>query len=253
MPRATNGLSTGEAVITLLNGSVGVGVLGLPYAFARAGWAALLIICFCAAATYYTANVIVRTLAHASAAAGKGGRRAGRAQSELNYDYLGELAFGRIGRAAAAAVQLGELLIAAVAVLLLLAANLTELSGGVFSTKNAVYAGGAAAFALSISRPALLAKFSLLSLAVVVAQVAVLVAMGASSPADAARAAAETRALTDANGAMEAFGSIMFCFGGHSMLPATFATMADTREAPAMLTRVFTFMVVIYCAIGGTG
>ena len=69
---ASGGISTLSAAVNCLNGSVGVGVLGLPYAFRSCGWAALLVVALVGAATYYTATVIVRVLV---AATGKGKKK----------------------------------------------------------------------------------------------------------------------------------------------------------------------------------
>ena len=66
------GISTLSAAVNCLNGSVSVGVLGLPYAFRSCGWAALLVVGVVGAATYYTATVIVRVLV---AATGKDKKR----------------------------------------------------------------------------------------------------------------------------------------------------------------------------------
>jgi hypothetical protein len=184
--------------------------------------------------------------------AGKAQRDA-RDQTALNYDYVGAAAFGAAGRAAAVTLQIGELLVASVAVLLLLADNVVELSDGAIEPRRALYVAAATSYALSVSQPDLLAAFSLLSLAVVVAQIAVLVGMGASDPVAAAAAARTTVPATTLDGAMEALGAVMFCFGGHSMLPASFAAMRAPREASAMLRANFAFMALLYVAIGGGG
>ena len=62
------------------------------------------------AATYYTATVIVKVLV---AATGKGKR--GRNRAELNYDALGQAAFGRPGQLLSGGVQIAELSLASVA------------------------------------------------------------------------------------------------------------------------------------------
>jgi len=54
-------------------------------------------------------------------------------------------------------------------------------------------------------------------------------------------------------GGMAAFGKAMFCFGGHSMLPAQYALMTNPSEAPMMLRRVFGFMWLINVSIGSLG
>ena len=82
---AGGGLSTLSAAVNCLNGSVGVGVLGLPFAFRSCGWVALVVVALVGAATYYTATVIVKVLV---AATGKG--KKGRSRAELNYDALGQ-------------------------------------------------------------------------------------------------------------------------------------------------------------------
>ena len=84
-PTAAAGLSTLSAAVNCLNGSVGVGVLGLPYAFRSCGWVALVVVVLVGAATYYTATVMVKILV---AATGKGKR--GRTRAELNYDAIGQ-------------------------------------------------------------------------------------------------------------------------------------------------------------------
>lgn len=76
------------------------------------------------AATYYTATVIVKVLV---AATGKGKR--GRNRADLNYDALGQAAFGRPGQLLSGGVQIAELSLAAVAILCLLGDNLAQLSG----------------------------------------------------------------------------------------------------------------------------
>ena len=74
------------------------------------------------AATYYTATVIVKVLV---AATGKGKR--GRNRADLNYDALGQAAFGRPGQLLSGGVQIAELSLAAVAILCLLGDNLAQL------------------------------------------------------------------------------------------------------------------------------
>ena len=219
------GISTLSAGVNCLNGSVGVGVLGLPFAFKTCGWSALLVITFVGGATYYTATVIVKVLA---AASGKGKKKS---RAELNYDALGEAAFGRTGQLLSGGVQLGELGIAAVAILCLLGDNLAQLAG--VSVTQGMLCGAAVSYVLSVTKPNLLAMFSLLSLGVVVAQVAVLAYFGGS---DAARAAtppwsSTSFVATGVAGGMAAFGKSMYCFGGHSMLPAQYALMAAPDEA----------------------
>ena len=163
-PESKSGsISTLSAAVNCLNGSVGVGVLGLPFAFKTCGWSALVIVTFVGAVTYYTATVIVRVLA---AATGKGKA----ARRELNYDALGAAAFGRTGRLLSGAVQLGELSIAAVAIMCLLGDNIAQLSGGTLSPTHAVLVASAVSYLLCVTKPDLLAYFSLLSLAVVVLQ-----------------------------------------------------------------------------------
>ena len=159
-----SGITTLSAAVNCLNGSVGVGVLGLPFAFKTCGWSALVIVTFVGAVTYYTATVIVRVLA-AATGKGKDTRR-----SELNYADVGAAAFGRSGRLLSGAVQLGELGLAAVAIMCLLGDNIVQLSGGALSPTQAVLVASAVSFLLSVTKPDLLAYFSLLSLAVVVLQ-----------------------------------------------------------------------------------
>eukprot|EP00908_Phaeocystis_cordata_P023601 Transcript_6062.p2 GENE.Transcript_6062~~Transcript_6062.p2 ORF type:complete len:203 (-),score=65.77 Transcript_6062:82-690(-) len=52
---------------------------------------------------------------------------------------------------------------------------------------------------------------------------------------------------------MAAVAKAVFCFGGHSMLPAQYALMSEPQEAPYMLKVVFLTMGAINGAIGALG
>ena len=201
------------------------------------------------AATYYTATVIVKVLV---AATGKGKR--GRNRADLNYDALGQAAFGRPGQLLSGGVQIAELSLAAVAILCLLGDNLAQLSGGALDVTRGVLLASGVSYLLCVTRPDLLAYFSLLSLAVVLLQVALLLYFGGPSPAAApVSPLSSTVFSTGVAGTMAAVSKAMFCFGGHSMLPSQYAAMAAPAEAPRMLRLVFGTMLAINASIGALG
>ena len=201
------------------------------------------------AATYYTATVIVKVLV---AATGKGKR--GRNRADLNYDALGQAAFGRPGQLLSGGVQIAELSLAAVAILCLLGDNLAQLSGGALDVTRGVLLASGVSYLLCVTRPDLLAYFSLLSLAVVLLQVALLLYLGGPSAAAApVSPLSSTVFSTGVAGTMAAVSKAMFCFGGHSMLPSQYAAMAAPAEAPRMLRLVFGTMLAINASIGALG
>ena len=99
------------------------------------------------AATYYTATVIVKVLV---AATGKGKR--GRNRADLNYDALGQAAFGRPGQLLSGGVQIAELSLAAVAILCLLGDNLAQLSGGALDVTRGVLLASGVSYLLCVTR-----------------------------------------------------------------------------------------------------
>eukprot|EP00918_Siedleckia_nematoides_P028220 GHVU01060680.1.p1 GENE.GHVU01060680.1~~GHVU01060680.1.p1 ORF type:complete len:465 (+),score=86.85 GHVU01060680.1:519-1913(+) len=232
--------------INITNAVVGVGILSLPYAFAKSGICTLFI---CAAMTilyYYTGALIVRCLVACEPLA----EAMGVGRQSRDWQWIGRCALGNRGQVAAAAALIGELWTVFICYIALAGANIELLVPGATRLDGIVFSGGLGLLLVYLPHRIISVVSSLANMSTVVAAAALLVS-GFALPKKAP--ASEIR-LFDPTGLSTSVGMINFCFVAHGVFPSFYATMKRPSSdfGPALfLAYVFAFF--IYGATGLCG
>ena len=225
--------STAGAVTNFLSSTVGTGLLSLPSAARDGGWVAAFSVVMVAVVANFTAKLLRACMD----AAGKDG---------TSYVGVGRAAFGRGGAAVVAVLQMA-LLFGVCTVLLILFGNLMAEQADCVSPHIFVGALGVimipGSWLRSLSEVAALSYVglatSLLTWGIVCGYG---ISEGVSGPS-----AGHKDAIVD-NWA-NAFNTVMFAFGGHSVLPTVYESMATPSRFNVMVNISFSVIAFLYVTI----
>ncbi|KAK9826368.1 hypothetical protein WJX81_002972 [Elliptochloris bilobata] len=220
-----------ESVVNVINILSGVGLLSLPFALRKSGWAGLGVLWLMGCVTNYTGKILVQCY---DAVAQRKATAAGGQVLPVGYEDVGEAAFGAFGRAVVATSIYTELLGTAALLFILEGDNLFQL----FGTRFAPDAGAYMLMAACVMLPTVwlpdLKALSYLGFFGVGATITVLGAvaytyLSGSFPAGAATAAANWSALP------LVFGIMAFVYSGHGVFPSIQRSMKEPSRFPQVL------------------
>ncbi|CAL4936710.1 unnamed protein product [Urochloa decumbens] len=252
---ATPAQTIGNIVVSI----VGTGVLGLPYAFRRAGWlAGALAVAGAGAATFYCMLLLLECrdkLREQEEAEVE--EQHGHQSRCCNHTYgdLGEKCFGRAGRYFTEATIILSQTGGTVAYLVFIGQNVSSVfTDAGLSPSTVVLAllvpiQAALSFIHSLSS---LAHFSILADACTVLAVATVVKQDAELLATRG-AAGRAAVAADPRGVAFAAGFAVFCFEGFCMTLALEASMSDRTRFRAVLSHAIAGVTAVYACFGAAG
>jgi len=233
-PAEENGLSFWPAVFTIINIFLGLGLLSLPYAFAKGGILAFPGLCVICGIGYVTAMFL---------------KEASATYQEFSYGGLGNATFKRTGLLLCVALVGLEMIGALTMTILFLWDNLSYM----ISFNYIMLALVASALVtptvwlLNFSELGFLnsigvvgnASFTLCVIGICIFNFDTITPMSTSIPP-----------VTDIS---LSFGILLLCFAGHPCIPGVYKSMRDQSQFPLALKVAFLLMLLIYSLVGFAG
>lgn len=245
MPEEEAGATFSQAVFSVLNILMGVGLLSIPLALTKSGWAGLLVLWLLGLVTNYTGKALCRcsrTIAE----------REGRAIEDIKYEDIAGAAFGEAGRRAVAAVMYTELIGTCALLLILEGDNLWNLLG----SRIAADASAAVVVASALVVPTVwapnVASLSFLGLCGFAATLTVSAVL-AFTLATGNYAPGATTALVEWGTMPLIFGIMAFVYAGHAVFPAIQASMREPERFPAVLNAAYGIVAALCTFLGAAG
>jgi len=279
IPEEKDSMSPHQAAVMICQSLVGGGVLGLPYALHKAGWAGLLFIILSSALAALTAKLLVWSFESVNTAKRINPRKYMKKGYITTYDQLVEDVFGTFGGTFAKVLTFVECYGTGTAYIVLHALNwpiVLKLDQTLFGMDTNYCVAAIVcclAFPLTLVKIQVLAKLSVVSLIGSAALFIVVVVgplmevpqrpfpegSGCALPGASAQALESlrvegedvtmSRALNLPEGYGYAIGLILFCFGGHATFPQFYQQMLprDKKHFPAASTRASRARVFSTC------
>ena len=229
------------AIFTLTNTWIGAGAVGVPYAFALAGFGLSLgLLAFVVALVMLAGVLLFRCLEH---------DKMKEESTEVDFGLLGKLAFGEKGQAGINAVFATELWLATCIFFILIGVN----SNFVFGVESwqAIIVSGVLTLALLYVPMGILALLSFIGVLFMGLLLAVLVHSGNSMPVHAGKV--EQYIWTDWAGSGQALGVFLLCFAGMPCVPSIYSAAQDKRRFPVAFNVSCVLAMLYYAAFGTLG
>lgn len=242
--RRANAFLAGWNVTNLIQGT---GILGIPYAVKKGGWAAVASIFVCGFLCCYTGKLLIDCLYRESKSTGQPKR------VRVNYPEIGEAVWPRLGNKIVSVVQVCEMSGIAVTYIILLASIFFDF----FHSKTSldiyhwtVIVGCFVLPGLFVTRVSLIAWISMISvfslfcaiLTIIIYCITQYKEMTLSNMPD-----------FQLNSFLVGFGIIVFSFTAHAVFPGVEASMRHPEQYPTMLNIAFANSTITKLALGMLG
>eukprot|EP00466_Bigelowiella_natans_P008466 jgi/Bigna1/88612/estExt_fgenesh1_pg.C_350013 len=231
-------LSNSEAVYTIVNIFVGLGMLSKPYSLAMGGWVSLgglTLLCFWGAAS---GLIMIRCFQLVPG-------------SRVTYPQLGEAAMGMAGRRLVQAIILLEFMGATIIVMIFMWKNFSFLFPSIPSHLVAICLTIAAAPSVWLLNFGELSFISLLGVVSNAAIMLALVGLLISEPEQIQPEKYDT--YTSMEGLSISMGIYTVALAGHAALPSVYADIEDKSSIFWVVSLSFVIMWFIYCATAAAG
>eukprot|EP00741_Cyanophora_paradoxa_P021815 tig00000241_g21058.t1 len=237
-----------QSVFNSCNVLCGVGILALPFALMKSGWAGLLFLGFLAALTNYTGKILIYCIEEYPGV--------------VTYPDLAQAVFGRAGRLGVAAVLYTELFCTVCVFYIVEGDNLAQLFfPGAEAAARARYVNLFMALSSLAILPtswlrdlSRLAYVSVLGMASALFLLLVVLSDGLFGGALAGLDPADPAfALVNLQNLPLMFGLVTFSFTGHGVFPSIYASMRERRRYGRMLDVTYVVVMLAYAAMGVVG